>query len=367
MNAPEDRGTVRIPSLDGLRALSIAMVLLGHLSGTRGSPVPQFFERYANFGVRAFFVISGFLITTILLAEHRKTGVISVRDFFIRRVFRIFPAAYVYTTVIVVLAAHSLRRVDIASAYGYLANYNLSRPWIIGHLWSLSVEEQFYLIWPLLVCVAFRYRRNLAIGGILMGPPMRIAFKLMGFSGSAIGFYFPCVADSLATGCLLAILWPRMNVWMPRLHGRWVALLALGALSVPFWADLSARIGVPASQIVGITLMNVGIALCVDRVVRRPPAILQHPVLTRIGVLSYSLYLWQQPFLNRSSAAWYTAFPVNLMLALSLAAVSYFGVERPFLRLRERYFSQGASRPDDRRAQADAPASLHAPRRAAAG
>lgn len=332
--------TTRIHSLDGLRALSIALVLLGHLGGTRHSPVPLFFENYAEFGVRVFFVISGFLITSILLRELAETGDICLSDFYLRRFFRIFPAAYVFITAAVVLGASSLRREDVVSAYGYLVNFDMNRPWMIGHLWSLSVEEQFYLLWPFLLLVFARRTKTLAIAGILMGPLARIAFKLAGARSNALASYFPCVADAIAAGCLMAMLQPEMERWAAWLEGPWFVAVPLAALSVPWWPDLlPGRSGVLAYQLVGVTVMNVGIALSVIHCTRKRYEILNHPAVAFVGVLSYSLYLWQQPFIDRSSGAWYAAFPANLLLAAAFAVLSHYGVEKPFLGLRERYFS----------------------------
>jgi peptidoglycan/LPS O-acetylase OafA/YrhL len=94
----------RIPSLDGLHAISIASVLLAHLSGTRNFCRWDVFELYGTFGVRVFLLISGYLIATLLLKEHARTGSISLREFYLRRVYRILPAAYAF--MIVVIAVH---------------------------------------------------------------------------------------------------------------------------------------------------------------------------------------------------------------------------------------------------------------------
>lgn len=131
----------RIPSLDGLHAISISLVVVGHWA--YAGHAPQFLSQYANLGVRIFFVISGDLITSILLGEYSRTGTISLRDFYIRRAYRIFPAAMCFILVIVVLYWHTLRWYDIGAALLYLVNFDFVRPWIIGHLWSLSLEEQF--------------------------------------------------------------------------------------------------------------------------------------------------------------------------------------------------------------------------------
>ena len=137
----------RIPSLDGLRAISILLVVLAHLSKTGHAP-HVFKSYYANLGVDCFFVISGYLITTILLKEHRLTSTISLREFYVRRAYRIFPAAFVFMSLALVAYWPQFRWYNITAAFLYLANFDLTRPWIFGHLWSLGVEEQFYLLWP---------------------------------------------------------------------------------------------------------------------------------------------------------------------------------------------------------------------------
>src|SRR5262249_451846 len=127
----------RIASLDGLRALSISLVLLGHLAGTQGFPIhaPHLLARYADAAVRVFFVISGFLITTLLIREREKTGTISLKKFYWRRAVRIFPAAYFYMIVVSIAFHATLAWKDIAVAFTYMTSYSLLRPWVLGHLW----------------------------------------------------------------------------------------------------------------------------------------------------------------------------------------------------------------------------------------
>src|SRR5580700_4899819 len=109
----------RIPSLDGLRAISIFCVLLAHLSGTRHFLRCEVFELYGNFGVRMFFVISGYLITTLLLKEQQRTGTISLREFYARRSYRILPAAYAYMFMAIALNWSALRWGNIVTAITY--------------------------------------------------------------------------------------------------------------------------------------------------------------------------------------------------------------------------------------------------------
>lgn len=151
----------RLPSLDGLRAVSIALVFLGHLSGTKGFPNLVQIGDYAHLGVVAFFVISGFLITRLMLLEHAKFGDVSLRLFYARRALRLLPAAYTYTLCVGLMWAAGfiqLHSRDMWHVLTYTVNYQIDRSWDFGHLWSLSVEEQFYLLWPFMF-VLFKPKR----------------------------------------------------------------------------------------------------------------------------------------------------------------------------------------------------------------
>lgn len=152
--------TARIPSLDGLRAISIVMVLVAHASGTRLFPVPASAGNLlglGEFGVHVFFVISGFLITGLLLDELARTNRVDLRRFYLRRALRIFPPYYTYLAVVFLLAlagALQLAPRDMAHGLTYTSNYYPARSWFLGHTWSLSVEEQFYLLWPAVLMLA---------------------------------------------------------------------------------------------------------------------------------------------------------------------------------------------------------------------
>lgn len=334
---------MRIPSLDGLRALSIALVMLGHLSGTTGFiQLPQLLSGVSFLGVRVFFIISGFLITSLLLEEEARTRTVSLGHFYFRRTMRIFPPFYVFVACMALAGSMGwieLREHDILAAVTYTMNYHQDRSWFLGHTWSLAVEEQFYLLWPLLMkYLGSRRAAHAALVTVVCAPLVRIALLIFapGFR-EGIGETFPTVADAIATGCLLAFY--RDRIGASSLGGRflnsravWITpVLVLGVASIP-----STKFGF----LVGQTLANVGIALVLERVVRSPGdavgRFLNTPVVIRVGVLSYSLYLWQQPFLNRYSDHPIAMFPLNVALACVAAAVSYRVIERPALRLRTR-------------------------------
>jgi peptidoglycan/LPS O-acetylase OafA/YrhL len=136
----------RIPSLDGLRAVSISLVVVGHWMELLFHSIAA--GAFANLGVRIFFVISGYLITTLRLKEYGENSTIQLREFYARRAFRILPAAIVFMLPVFVIFWHELRWYHMAAAALYLANFDFAHPWFLGHLWSLSVEEQFYFLWP---------------------------------------------------------------------------------------------------------------------------------------------------------------------------------------------------------------------------
>ncbi len=334
----------RLPSIDGLRAVSIALVLLGHLRLTRGFPDGVVPPGLAEFGVRTFFVISGFLITTLLLGEWQRTNTISIRDFYVRRIYRIFPAFYFFLAVTLTLAALSviqLQPFDALAAATYTMNYHQDRSWWLGHLWSLSVEEQFYLLWPLAFSLATPGRAAwVAAGAVLLGPLARVgSWVLLPSSREGIGESFPTVCDAIAIGCLLACVRDRLTAvpqYLAFLRSRWF-------LGLPFLAvgcAVVARTHVAIDYAVAQSAANVVIALSVDRWVRWPDGalgrVLNAGPMVFIGTLSYSLYLWQQLFLNASASSGLNAFPLNIGLAFVAACFSYYLVERPFLRLRNR-------------------------------
>jgi peptidoglycan/LPS O-acetylase OafA/YrhL len=334
----------RVPGLDGLRAISISFVLLGHLVGTRGADfIPGVLGRLAGFGVGVFFIISGYLITSILLSELKKSGTISLRRFYFRRTLRLFPAALAYLSVIAILGAAGLVELlegDLWHALTYTMNFHHPRAWLVGHLWSLSVEEQFYLIWPaaLVALGTLAGARTALIGVIVSAPILRIALWLVSPAQSvhADEFFFT-VADSLATGCLIAVLRSQLSdnpAYRRFIESRWVILCPILAVALaynPF---------VLVDWLFGRSLMNLCLAIVVDWATRSPSTpvgrLLNWAPLTAMGVLSYSLYLWQQPFLNRNSDAWFCAFPANILLAFLAATASYLLVERPSLVFRER-------------------------------
>ena len=330
----------KIPSLDGLRAVSILAVLAGHVVVTYNFPYSfGQFHHLGNIGVRCFFIISGFLITTLLFREFDRHGQISIARFYARRSLRILPAFLVFIFAIYLAQQFGwikLNDGDLLHALTFTMNYHHDRTWYLNHLWSLSVEEQFYLLWPgLIMLFGPKKSGSFAILAVLFAPVCRWYMWHHGTGASAMTREFQAVADALATGCLLAIYYnvlTRMPFYMRLLASSYFPVLPLAGLLI------SVAFGTSAYYVWGQSLANISIALAIDWTIRRPTTnigrLLNSKPFVWIGMLSYSLYLWQEPFLNPDINVWVTAYPQNLALTLITATISYWLVERRFLRLK---------------------------------
>lgn len=338
----------RIPSLDGMRAVAIGIVILAHAIDTttfltRGQ-VYQITGNLGPLGVRFFFVISGFLITSILLRELEKTGTLSLRRFYLRRAFRIFPAFYCFLGIMLVInwcGFVSVPAGDWLSAATYLINYREHREWNLTHCWSLAVEEQFYLLWPTLLWWLGRRRALFgAMLAVLIVPFIRYG-TLKFFPGHSYGipWEFHTVCDVLATGCLLAGFRDRLGA--SELYCRIRTPFFAGVAFLTLFVINSIAYGHPQiSTLIAPTLINLTMAWLLDIVMTHSQSplgrVINSAPFVFIGVLSYSLYLWQQPFLHKTTHV-LQSFPLNIALAFAAAGLSYYLVERPFLRLRQRF------------------------------
>ncbi|MBI3280867.1 MAG: hypothetical protein HYZ57_13605, partial [Acidobacteria bacterium] len=180
----------------------------------------------------------------------------------------------------------------------------------------------------------------IAAVAVAAAPFLRIGqFYLLPERQQGIGTEFQTVMDSIAAGCLLAGF--REEIWSRRWY-RWflesrLFLVVPVVAALAIWAQPRSRF----SMLIGGTALNIAIALIIDRCVRHPQDVVGRVLNWRpvafVGVLSYSLYLWQQPFLNRNVAAATTSFPLNLLLAAAAATGSYYWIGRPFLRLGKRF------------------------------
>jgi peptidoglycan/LPS O-acetylase OafA/YrhL len=301
------------------------------------------FDR-GQLGVRFFFVVSGFLITRLIADEIESTGWLSIKLFYIRRVLRIFPAFYAYLAVVALASA--LHWLDIplhnlAFAATYTTNYLLDGRWETGHLWSLAIEEQFYLIWPITI-VTVGMRRAVAGAAALMAlaPYALLALFLHGAGPYLLATQtFPFAFDALAAGCVLGGALPSLlasPVFASAIASPYGELVVPSLIVLDAVNHHSALYHAAAQP--AITL---GIGYAVARytqIVDSPGArVLAWRPLVWVGKRSYSLYLWQQLFLNRYHETLLQMFPINLACAMACASASYTLIERPLNRLRARY------------------------------
>jgi peptidoglycan/LPS O-acetylase OafA/YrhL len=275
--------------------------------------------------VQIFFVISGYLITSLLLNEHSETSTIDLRQFYLRRAFRILPAAAMFMIFALAMYWKELRWYDIGAMLLYLVNFDFRRPWIIGHLWSLGVEEQFYFLWPTVLKKWYRHRIAILLGTVAFAPIFSAVCFYFKVPGGGYGL-FPAVADTLAAGCLLAILQPKL----PKIAG-WAAfgMLLVVILAPRFDANTRARTLLDLFMLRPV--LEASIAGLILHVIQTPYRVLNIAPVMWLGRISYSLYLWQQPFFFSQSR-----HPVyQPLLGLGLACLSYYFVEQPLLRLRQ--------------------------------
>jgi peptidoglycan/LPS O-acetylase OafA/YrhL len=352
--------TNRIPCLDGLRAISIGLVVISHLFWGSGYQFNSFST--GNLGVRIFFIISGFLITSILLSEWNKTSTLNLKKFYFRRTLRIFPAYYFYLLVLFLAALLGFYQTDFYTflpSLTYTSNYLHSPIWILGHTWSLSVEEQFYLLFPgIFLILKLKDTKKFLIFILLITPIVRLAMLFL-FPNTdnqdlllTIEHSFHTNMDVLATGCLLAF--SRANLHKTNFYNKFlqskifVAFLLATVITIAFNSNFTLFF-----YGIGLTLMNIFIAVSIDWMI-----INQHTIFGKIlnskplvfaGALSYSLYLWQEPFTKYSAELIWTQFPFNIILMILFSLFSYYIIERRFLQLRQylekSLFSNGQEKP----------------------
>ena len=344
-----------IPALDGIRAIAVFLVLFYHLGNEGALP---FFP--GPLGVLGFFVLSGFLITWLLLKEQEKTGSISLKGFYRRRALRIFPAFYVFWMLSVGtrLLWHEQGQVPWSqafSAFFYVSNYFHAifhpSPDFIIHTWSLSAEEQFYLLWPLtFLLFARRRRRRLLISGLSLVIAAiwlhRLHLWITAHAAYYITYAFDTRADALLVGCLLALVLKEG-----------LAQRFLNTLCQPVWAPLVTALLIGLSVFVGrrfeafeltagLTIEPLLVAILICQLVLQsaswPWQWLNSKPTTYLGRISYPLYLYHMlaTHLAMRVAARFPALGtpffvvLAVLIAIGVSACSYEIVEKPFLALK---------------------------------
>lgn len=344
-----------LPTLDGWRTVAIALVLFSHACESMFNAMPinlladlAGLKKVGLIGVQLFFGLCGFLITSKLLEEEKRHGRISLAAFYIRRSFRILPAALMFLSVAGLMSVAGLLNISLGrwlSTLFFAANYSWAEhSWYIGHFWSLAVEEHFYFLWPaaFLLLRASRLRLALVVFlalAIAFWRALDFKFQLTGASAAVFWGRTDIQADGILWGVLIALLYAD-PVWKVRLRQLFSAavnwpvlcllLLALEALPELNWKLSFLLISVKA------ILMPLLILGTVIQSSRLPGRVLETSVFRWVGRLSYSLYLWQQLFLvwaedRVPGLGLLQTFPLNLVAVFACAAFSMLLIETPLI------------------------------------
>jgi peptidoglycan/LPS O-acetylase OafA/YrhL len=331
------------PSLDGVRGVAIACVVLNH---TVGYPAMGFT------GVDLFFVLSGFLITTLLLEEYAQNGQVSLGNFYRRRALRLLPALVAFLAVFLVYASvRGLVRggtfdqalFGVAAGLGYFTNIAMgiepsTIPYELRHLWSLAIEEQFYIVWPPLLFFVLRGRKRLALGVLALAVVFSVLQQIRlvhdGAISQRIVFGTDTRISSIAFGCMVALALALSS----SARGR-VESFARTVMPLTLACFLSLLLIHPRVSLFSAWVLLFGASCALLIVVAldsrsRLARVLSVSPLTFLGRISYSLYLWH--------VAIFWAFGLHtvpelrdvpaLALSLACALASYYLVEMPFLR-----------------------------------
>ena len=341
------------PALDGLRAVAIVLVFMSH------AHVPMF--NGAFFGVDLFFVLSGFLITSLLLKEYQQAGRLDYWRFYKRRFLRLAPALLLFLGAYWIFAPliwpdlEDINQDVVVSAL-YLADYGIAffdSPGTLLHMWSLSVEEHFYLVWPplLTLLLAHTARKQLWRPVLLLVVLMfvwRAYWVARGQQFYEIFFRFDTRATGMLLGSLLAAVTVHRPEWMDALHARQRYLLWLLPV-FPFivigyaWDDAGALLwGFALAE-----LTAVSIVIAVSKQKGALYDMLSLPSLVWLGKMSYGIYLWHYPVVRllRAHMDWAWVVALGLPVSAALAALSFYTVERWALRLRDGAARRPASTP----------------------
>ena len=323
-------------ALDGLRGVAVLLVVACHVLDTWHVR----FHALGAAGVCVFFTLSGFLITSLLVEERRSRGSVALGRFFRNRALRLFPAlavvAFAVTTYEVLTGTATLGMV--APVALYVANWAtvLGQPLgYLGHAWSLSIEEQFYLVWPLVLVVAWRWRHGAlvaAVGGIVASTVLRFALW-DGDTGTRVHYGSDTQAGCLLVGCLLALAAHR---GLPTVRWRWVAPAGVVALVALALVDSDYATAVLVPTVVPLLTAAMIWAAC-----SVSGGVLGLRPLRYVGQRSYGWYLWHFPLVMivHSVTSSLTASVLAALASLGVAELSWRWVEQPFLRLK------GAPRP----------------------
>lgn len=350
----------RIQGFDGIRAVSVIMVVISHSGAWIGwETSPLFHLVKGSVGVSMFFVLSGFLITSLLCAEADRNGAISLKNFYIRRSLRIFPVLYLNLFFIFLASTfiYSIARPEgfvFAGLYVYnfvpISYYDGA----LGHTWSLAVEEHFYFFWPFLVSLLYvKYPRRLLLIALmwsLSGYPILLILK----SASFAQLYFIdrwtfVVSSRIALGCVLALVM-RSDRPIPRRLCKFMGTEWSIALGFLLYANSVTLRFLPTDMIDFVQAL--GLALVLAWVIERQSSaavrILEWKPFVFLGTVSYGIYAYQGLFIgNGPFRAADQSFPppvwLGIILTMVAAPISYYWFEKPIMNLRNKRGWNGRS------------------------
>jgi len=342
----------QIPSLDGLRAVAVLLVIFHHL-GIRFAPHGR--------GVLTFFVLSGFLITWLLLKESDRNGSISVHSFYVRRILRIFPAFYVFWILHVLVSLLTRGKLsasaiaDYVSAFFYVSNYwhaiSNSSYHYIGHTWALSIEGQFYLMWPWIFLAFHKDLRKFTriLIAIIVVVDLYRLLLFFGFHASDdwLTFTFDSRVDHLLVGCLLAVLLKRgvlARFWNSMISRLWISAVTFGLIISSI--ALAFHYGSTYKYAVGFVLDPLLTAVFLVQVMALGNTWmwgwLNWRVTRYCGRISYGMFLYHvfaNEFVRHFMAhrSIFLIAPTAVALAVLMGTASYYLVEIRFLRSKARF------------------------------
>lgn len=348
-----DKGKYRfsyIPELDGIRGFAIFFVMIFHTG------IPLF--KGGFIGVDIFFVLSGFLICSILLKEHALNHKINLKHFYLRRILRLAPALLLLLAAYFLISYFSLFSQSKANfdsiliALFYSSNwvraFNLHEMGLLSHTWSLSIEEQFYMLWPALLIVLLRIRskKTVAIIISLIAISSWILRIILAYSGTAVERLYNGLdtrADALLTGCILAVILSSEKVNIKKQNTRklvgYMGLLAVVFYSAILfnvsWRNLNMYYWASSVMQVLTAFLILHVICSKDSWITRIFAL--KPVVW-IGSISYGLYLWHDPVFEIMRINGYSQLGIAVigsLITFSIAVLSYYIIEKPILALKD--------------------------------
>ena len=294
----------RIPALDGLRALAIAMVVAYH--------VDKGIFPAGHWGVILFFVLSGYLITRVLINEVDSKGGIDFGFFYLKRGVRLYSALLVLCLVLVAAGVDWSR---VLPTLGYYANYARIEGFDLGlltHTWFLAVLAHFYVLWPLLIWSVPAKHRVRAVGLLALAA---LAWRVVAIEVMSTGWVYNATdtnAIALLAGCYLGVARPE-----PRRFAGWAIPVLLGLMFLPMFGDQGSAIlwGGFVALALGVMVVQYAISR---------PGWLESPAMVWLGKISYGIYLWHYVFLRIDISVW-----AALPLTVAVAAISWHLLEKP--------------------------------------